>query len=165
MASDKTLTPVQFWDTDIVGQRIKVGDIIAYGHALGRCAGLRIGKVLAINTFEERRYRYSTSNHEMQTCAHFTVWGVERGWGDEHATLCKTKGTLQFDDRIVVLQPSQVKNKAIVDLLELVALDKTFKQIENQIASLHKNIDSKEEMREIFAPLIEHAHTLGLDKD
>ena len=33
---------------DILGREIKAGCIIVYGHALGRCAALKIGKVLKV---------------------------------------------------------------------------------------------------------------------
>lgn len=34
--------------TDKAGVKVVPGDFIIYGHALGRCAGLRYGKVLAL---------------------------------------------------------------------------------------------------------------------
>lgn len=39
--------------TDKLGHPITEGCLIAYGHALGRCAGLRIGKVLKIEETRE----------------------------------------------------------------------------------------------------------------
>ena len=44
---------------DKTGTEIKEGDFIVYGHALGRCAGLRIGKVLAIKHHADKAYTWS----------------------------------------------------------------------------------------------------------
>ncbi len=69
---------------DKIGQEIKVGDLIAYGHALGRCAGLRIGKVL-------------------EAGPKLVVWGVDDDWSREKPRLLSKKSRLFYPDRCVVL--------------------------------------------------------------
>ena len=72
--------------TDKIGQEVKVGDTIAYGHALGRCAALRIGKVLKIELID-------------------SSWAIQvQGIDDDGLglRLCKP-GALQFPDRVVKL--------------------------------------------------------------
>ena len=81
---------------DKLGALISVDDIIVYGHALGRCAALRIGKVVAIRALENRFHRATQPDWRI------TVRGVDDGWGDGPKTLCK-KGTLMYPDRIIVL--------------------------------------------------------------
>lgn len=85
--------------TDKVGNEIKIGSFIVYGHALGRCAGLRIGKVLDIKEHEsqwkDEKFR-------------FTVRGIEDGWSHCKPKLCMKNGTLQFTSRIIVLEDEQV---------------------------------------------------------
>lgn len=90
---------------DKLGQEIKVGSYIVYGHLLGRCAGLRLGKILSINNrIEEYTDRQYTN---------FTVIGVndDWGWGEKEPTLCSKKGTLQFPNRMVVLAPEMLNEK------------------------------------------------------
>ena len=85
---------------DKLGQEIKVGDYIAYGHALGRCAGLRIGKVLKVS--------YEKSNDwPREDIFKIKVWGIDDEWSYA-PILCSTPGTLNFPDRIVVLPLNQV---------------------------------------------------------
>lgn len=83
---------------DKLGKDIVVGSYIAYGHALGRCAGLRIGKVLAIKHIPKSNPHYYGSEWRI------TVRGVDDDWSPHSPMeLCKKNGTLQFPDRIVVL--------------------------------------------------------------
>jgi len=89
---------------DKTGAPIQVGDYIAYGHALGRCAGLRIGKVLAIKSdTHENPWR-----HVEETDWKITVWGVEDDWiypgSNNVPVLCRSKGTLQFPQRMIKLE-------------------------------------------------------------
>ena len=48
MTDEATRMPQESF-TDKIGQTVRVGDVIAYTHAEGRSATLRIGKVLGIN--------------------------------------------------------------------------------------------------------------------
>lgn len=78
---------------------ISVGNYIAYGHALGRCAGLRIGKVLALSM--------KTDFYDREVFS-ITVWGIDDDWQSQQPTLLNTKSTLLFPSRIIVLDESQV---------------------------------------------------------
>lgn len=87
---------------DKLGHHITVGCYIVYGHALGRCAGLRIGKVLGIRQVEKPPWGgVGEPTHEWR----IRVQGVD----DDGLTasggpkLCKP-GTLQFPSRIVVIE-------------------------------------------------------------
>ena len=104
---------------DKLGRAFGTGDFIAYGHALGRCAGLRIGKVLAVRQvdgFDWMGPRGQTTKKEWR----ITVVGVSDDWAGRTPELCK-KGTLQFPDRILKLDPADVPN-AILDLYERAGL-------------------------------------------
>jgi hypothetical protein len=80
---------------DKSGNEINVGDYIVYGHNLGRCAGLKFGKIMNID-YEE------TGNHWQPFKFSIGVIGVDDDWNFQDARLSR-KGTLQFPDRIIVL--------------------------------------------------------------
>lgn len=84
---------------DRLNRDIVVGSYIAYGHARGRCAGLRIGKVLAVKKVEPHPW----NNYQLQPEWRITVMGVDDDWNHRLAELCKRKGTLMFPDRMIVL--------------------------------------------------------------
>lgn len=86
--------------TDKIGYPIVVGDWIAYGHALGRCAGLRIGKVLKITERKAAWTRERTWS--------ITVIGVNDDWSFKDPGVCSRVGTLMFPNRTIVLKPEQV---------------------------------------------------------
>lgn len=92
---------------DRMNQEIKVGSIIAYGHALGRCAGLRIGKVTKIRE-EEVKNDWGRGKHWEYG---IQVMGVDDDWDDEKPKLCVKKGTLMYPDRTIVLDESKVPEK------------------------------------------------------
>lgn len=86
---------------DLIGQEIKPGSIIAYGHALGRCAGLKIGKVLDVQTTRQERPGYKD-----YVTYRIRVRGIEELWNykDGVRQLEVTKiGTLQFPNRMIVI--------------------------------------------------------------
>ena len=68
---------------------IVVGSYIVYGHALGRCAGLKFGKITKIDEYEERN--------------RYWVIGVDDDWHPRNDATLSKQGRLQFEDRIVVL--------------------------------------------------------------
>jgi hypothetical protein len=90
MADDVRETLDHFIDK--AGARVEVGDYIVYGHALGRCAGLRFGRVLKIEQVTNWR-----SNNEWR----IQVQGVDDDWDHKTTELCKSKGTLQFPSRTI----------------------------------------------------------------
>jgi hypothetical protein len=83
---------------DKLGKEITQGCYIVYGHLLGRSAGLKVGKVLAIKPAPEGRFGE----------ARITVRGVNDGWYDEKPSLSENKGTLQFPDRCLVVNESDL---------------------------------------------------------
>ena len=85
---------------DKLGQEITSGAYIAYGHALGRCAGIRIGKVLKI---VQKRHEWRDED-----VLQITVQGVDDDWSYRGPELTSRKGILNFPDRIIVLAKSQV---------------------------------------------------------
>jgi hypothetical protein len=105
---------------DKLGVPITPGVFIAYGHALGRCAGLRIGKVLAV---KEREKTYGNDNG-----VSITVWGVDDEWEGlyDSVSLCKSKGTLMFPSRIVVI-PRKGIPKEYLALLDPITENSTKK--------------------------------------
>lgn len=100
---------------DKTGAEIKEGDFIVYGHALGRCAGLRIGKVLAIKHHADKAYTWSADWS-------ISVIGVDDDWDSCAPRLCASKGTLAFPDRIVVLRRENVPATHLV-LLDPITQD------------------------------------------
>lgn len=91
---------------DKLNQELKPGDIVAYGHALGRCAGLRIGKVVGAEK-DGRNYK---------------IWIV--GVDGEHRptkTLVR-RSPLLYPSRMIVLNPATVPDD-VMRLLEPVPLD------------------------------------------
>jgi hypothetical protein len=87
---------------DKIDQEINVGDYIIYGHALGRCSGLRIGKVLNLKTdvdgFNRPIYR-------------ITVWGIDDDWQNYTPQLLNKKSTLLYPNRCVVVDKSKFSQK------------------------------------------------------
>jgi hypothetical protein len=83
---------------DKLGTVIVEGCYIAYGHALGRCAGIRIGKVLGVKVGEEITMWSNTPRQIFS----ITVQGVDDDW-DHPIALTKRKGTLHYPDRVIVL--------------------------------------------------------------
>lgn len=99
---------------DKLGQTIRPGSIIIYGHALGRCAALRIGKVIRVGLKKpDIGFLYGQPQERI------TVQGIDDERSSEEPKLTKTKGTLMFPDRIVVMNPSLLPEK-IKKLLERV---------------------------------------------
>jgi hypothetical protein len=90
---------------DKLGTPVEIGSIIVYGHALGRCAALRVGRVLELNQVP-RPYWYGTG--PAPATWHATVIGIADEWNGRPAALNEKVGTLQFPDRWVVLTPAQV---------------------------------------------------------
>lgn len=68
---------------------IEVGSYIVYGHALGRCAGLKFGKITKIDKYENRN--------------RYWVIGVDDDWHPRNKASLSKQGRLQFEDRIIVL--------------------------------------------------------------
>lgn len=95
---------------DKLGQDIKVGSYIVYGHALGRCASIKIGRVLKLTSKPLDPLTYSSSPHRL------TVVGIDDDlvWADREAEIAKYPpklsklGTLLYPDRTVVLKDTVI---------------------------------------------------------
>ena len=85
---------------DKLGQPIEVGAVIAYGHALGRCAALRIGRVLAVS----KRPQGCGADSDCR----IKVQGIDDDWRSQKPTLCARAGTLMFSQRVICIPPSIV---------------------------------------------------------
>lgn len=103
--------------TDKLGQDIRVGSYIAYGHALGRCAAIKIGRVLKLTTKPKDSIAYS-SPHRL------TVVGIDddQVWAgrDKYPPKLTKIGTLLYPDRVLVINPSTLPDeyKALLDSFE-----------------------------------------------
>lgn len=94
---------------DKLGRAFKAGDFIAYGHALGRSAGLRIGKVLDIRRVGG--LSYGPDYAVPKPVYRIAVVGADDDWDARELTLCK-KGTLYYPERCLLLDsvpPSYMK--------------------------------------------------------
>lgn len=91
---------------DKSGKDIKPGDIIVYGKALGRCAGMQYGKVLYI-TLSDNKYRYMG----LRKVEKARFIGVDDGWDDEKSL--QKPSTLEFSERILIVSRKQVNAQAL----------------------------------------------------
>ena len=127
-------TPVIY---DKIGQPINIGDTIAYGHALGRCAALQLGRVLDIRVkftpsqkwvgsdpdplrpgrfvaryepYQKPEFRITVRGVEIKQCDGEA--GVE-GYKHDAEIEVLRKGTLQFPDRMIVIDPAKVPKNVL----------------------------------------------------
>lgn len=99
--------------TDKLGQPLTAGCYIVYGHAMGRSAGLRFGKVLRVAT---KIPEYRTDPEDR-----ITIQGVDAEWSHREPELLNKKSTLLFSDRTVVIDASKLPEK-VFKLLEPIPL-------------------------------------------
>lgn len=93
---------------DKSGREISVGNYIIYGHALGRCAGLKYGKVLG---FKETEVSFW---HKEKT-VYLQIIGCSDDWNIE---LNSRKSFLQFpESRVLVIEEYQMP-KEVLNLLK-----------------------------------------------
>jgi hypothetical protein len=92
---------------DKAGRELRPGDLIVYGHALGRCAGLRYGRILAVQPGK-------SSPESMR----LRVQGVDddTNWSGLGPRLCNP-GTLSFEGRVLRVEREQVPS-AVLSLLD-----------------------------------------------
>ena len=91
---------------DKCGVEIQPGNYIVYGHAMGRCAGLRFGVVTRIG---EPKTEYGETKVPIQ------VQGVDDDWNHRPPKLLGKKSTIFFPKRIVVIQNPPLNIKALLD--------------------------------------------------
>lgn len=88
---------------DILNREITPGCYLAYGHALGRCAAIRIGRVVEVKPLPDEG-----GNGK----ARINVMGVEEhSWRGPGLRACSKVGVLQFPERCIVLDDAQVPEK------------------------------------------------------
>lgn len=88
---------------DKANQEIIPGKFIIYGHALGRCAGLRFGRVIEVKNPEPTGNQYNPYTYGIK------IRGVDYEWRQTtEPSLLKRDSTLFFPDRIIVLHDNQV---------------------------------------------------------
>jgi hypothetical protein len=92
---------------DKAGINLKSGDLIIYGHALGRCAGLQYGKILEI---------VHTKTWNDKPIEKVRVQGVDTDWDFEKPRLLRPS-CLQFSERILKITQNQMP-KEIRELLK-----------------------------------------------
>jgi hypothetical protein len=92
---------------DKAGTPLKVGDLIVYGHALGRCAGLKYGKI--VDLLEDQKHTWHGTTKKV------AVQGVDDHCG-KAPTLCRI-GRLEFSERILVITKEQLP-VAVQELLK-----------------------------------------------
>jgi hypothetical protein len=95
---------------DKSGRVVKPGDLVVYGVAYGRCAGLSYGKVLEVrdNPSYDRNSEYNRAGK-----AKLRVSGVDKPWGSVQV---KKPGFLEFSERVLVITPEQVPQDILVKL-------------------------------------------------
>lgn len=97
---------------DKAGKVLKPGDLVLYGHALGRCAGIRYGKVTGI---QWGKSGYGDRKLKLK------VRGVDDDWRHREANLTQKEALLEFPSRIVKIEDHQIpeKYKALLDKVEI----------------------------------------------
>lgn len=98
---------------DKLGRELKPGDFIVYGHALGRSAGLKLGRLLTIDNFEEPGYHPPLVNQ----CFRMRVVGIYDHFGIKPGPNQITKGVLKFPDRCCKVPENEVPEtlKALIN--------------------------------------------------
>lgn len=102
---------------DKLGNEITVGAYIVYGHALGRCAGLQIGKVLSIKAGPTDAGYWRNEHEPPPPSWRIRVVSVDDNgfYGNTRKPTLNNKGTLQFPNRILVLADLPEAYKQILD--------------------------------------------------
>lgn len=85
---------------DKAGKELKAGDLIVYGHNLGRCAGLQYGKVIGIT---ETKPRWSDDEPKVK----LKVVGVNSDWTWEGAK-AQRASCLEFESRVLKINRDQI---------------------------------------------------------
>lgn len=88
---------------DKTGRPIKAGDYILYAIAIGKSPTLRFGKVLnVVSTPNPKQWDPNRIDSKI------TVMGVDGEYFHTKPSLLSKKSTLQFPERIVILDPITV---------------------------------------------------------
>lgn len=88
--------------TDKSGRELQVGDYIIYGSLLGRCAGLKYGKIMELT-----EAKVDTWKTEHEGRLKIKIVSVNDNWSHLEPELCKP-GYLEFSERILKITKSQI---------------------------------------------------------
>lgn len=101
MSRNKDRIPADSY-LDKADQEVRVGDFIAYGHALGRSAGLQFGRVEAIFKIKRKPGHWEDKRGETECYDwRITVRGVDDHHDWRESTLNWRLGTLMFRERTI----------------------------------------------------------------
>lgn len=100
---------------DKAGRTINPGDIVVYGKALGRSAGMQYGKIIDLVEVEDH-WRYTPTGKPKMT-EKLRFIGIDDNWGNRK--LLQKPSTLAFGDRILVVTRKQV-NAGALKLLDTI---------------------------------------------
>lgn len=88
---------------DKIGQEITVGSFVVYGHALGRSAGLKIGRVLDIKSGPTDAGYWRNEHEPPPPSWRIRMVGLDDHWCYGAMPKRLTRGTCQFPDRMCVI--------------------------------------------------------------
>jgi hypothetical protein len=91
---------------------VNPGDLIVYGHNLGRCASLQYGKVVKV--------QMGSTHRGSQPVVKIRVQGVDSNWRSEVRLM--NQSVLQFSERTLKVTRDQVP-KFVLDLLDQVKVE------------------------------------------
>lgn len=99
---------------DKSGRKLSAGDLIVYGHALGRCAALQYGKVLEIR-WSKPKYDFETAQPKVKVQGMY----LPDNWDREDPPKLLKPSTLAFGSRILILSREQVEPRVLAILDEV----------------------------------------------
>jgi hypothetical protein len=103
---------------DAFRRELKPGDYLTYGKSFGRCAGLGVGRVL---TVRERPQLESYPWYNRDQSGEFVLDVMTlQGWRPIEKPEHCTKTTLQFEERVLRLNPEDIPQE------QRVVLDKAY---------------------------------------
>ena len=112
---------------DKSGKILAPGDLIVYGHALGRCASLKYGKVVAIE--------WSAESYDGDKKPKLKIRGLDDDgsqwshWDINSAKISNRKSVLEFPSRVLKIERDQLPNE-YVKLFDSVQVEVESKVIE-----------------------------------
>lgn len=87
---------------DKLGNEIKVGSIIVYGHNLGRCAGLRIGIIKEIKLNNDKKWKEDMWKFKIRGID--DDWFYKNPWDYSKLRLLQKDSYLTYVTRMIVLE-------------------------------------------------------------
>ena len=104
---------------DKIGAELQAGDFIVYGHALGRSAGLKIGRILEIKAGPPDRPYWRNEHEPAPPTWRIRVLGLDDRWGAKPSLQRLTRGTLQFPDRCCLVRGEDLPENVRLVLSEV----------------------------------------------